>query len=43
MPLFPNHETPPTKKILLYILAAVVICIILAYILPGGELPEYPQ
>lgn len=43
MPLFPNHETPPTKKILLYILAVVVIFLILSYILPGGNLPEYPQ
>lgn len=37
MPLFPNHETPPTKKIIIYTLAIIAILLIFGYFFPGGS------
>lgn len=35
MPLFPNHETPPTKKIILYCVVIVLVLILAGYLFPG--------
>jgi hypothetical protein len=39
MPLFPGHEPPPVKKIIIYCVIAVAILVLLGYLFPGGDLP----
>jgi t-SNARE complex subunit (syntaxin) len=37
MPLFPGHEPPSTKKIIVYIIVIIAVMAIVGYLFPHGS------